>query len=119
VTNPKIIKLLESLKDATARGEVQWSDAGEGNAFRISTKDANLFLNKVSDDDQTESKFIVNIFSKSGSFSTSGPLIETVSFEAPQEVRLCAEIFELARRSVYKVDELIDRMISEISSRKR
>jgi len=46
-TSPKMLKLMESLRDATAQGRLQWSETVGNNLYDLSIKDATVSLSRA------------------------------------------------------------------------
>ena len=115
----KFILLLESLKSASEAGRVEWTETLDVNTYRVPFDKASVrvgqFYDYDGDDKNDETpKYQAVLTDEKGNWLE----VVTSKDDDGRYALLIMELFELARRSARKLDDLLDSLISNISTRK-
>ncbi len=113
--NPKFITLLESLKAATAEGRLDWSETFDGETYRVLLDNATVRIGHHEDDVVSRKYFEATLTDQQG--NPIEQLMSDYDDEGKYEP-LLRDLFELAQRRARKIDDLLDRLISNINSRR-
>jgi hypothetical protein len=120
--NPKFVQLIKSLKTATEQGRIEWSETVDEHTFRALLPNAIVRIAKVfnekmqlEDQDLNEPAYIASLV------DDGGEVLESVTSgqERGQHYVLLSELFELARRRARRIDDLLDRLITNVDSGRR
>ena len=106
--NAKFVQLLENIRDATAKGRLQWEDTIHEDSFRLVLDYAILRIGVSYDDGlerETYSAFLMN---------EAGRVVDSLTSEEGSR-ELLANLFGLARRSARGAEDLIDRMLGDLT----
>jgi hypothetical protein len=109
--NPKILRLIESLRDATLAGRLRWKESGVRNYFDLSIKDGAIAVS--SDLEEGQEEYFVGLRGDKGVF------IEREFFVPGDEgFDAARSLYEIVRRNAYHVDDIIDRVIADLETKK-
>jgi hypothetical protein len=108
--NPKFVKLLESLREATARGTVQWEETVDEKTFRVTRDYATVQIYWNIDDISVKKYYYADLLDQ------KGRVVESLEAESGSEENLLKDLFELAQRNARHADDLLDRMIADLES---
>ena len=108
----KIERLIQVIADNTANKSLQWATTPDEDAFRLASDTANVQIQKfeVNDDEMEQSltRRVLEIFNR------QGRLVEEYKPRDEIQVKAFDELFDLARRSAYDTDDLLDKLLEEI-----
>lgn len=106
--NPKFIHLLEMLSVATLQGRLDWSETFGEDTYRVALDKASVRIEKEADE------------YKATLFNEGNPVDELTSGDGdPGHIRVLKNLYETVQSQYeQKRDELIDRLILNVSSRK-
>lgn len=108
--SPKFRKLLEDLRDATLQGKLQWSETADESEFRVNFDYAMIRVGQAYSADG-------DTYVLSASLLTpKGRVVEQFTASGGMDYALLEELYDLARRSALKADDLLDRVISEVEN---
>lgn len=115
--SPKLRELLEALRNATAEGRVQWVEGAYEGIYKLSLKDATVFIEFVPSDAVARYRNSYSLMLK----NTEDEIVELqyLDDEDQPEYQLVQSLFEAARKSSPRFNEFLDRMIADVGSRKR
>jgi hypothetical protein len=106
-TNPKILKLIQSLIRATASGRLEWSALRGPNDFDLPLKQGGITIS--SDGMGKSEEYYVGLREE------KGRVIESEFFEEGDEgFEEARSLFLMVKRSALQVDNFIDSVISDI-----
>jgi hypothetical protein len=109
--NPKILKLIGSLLDATTSGRVQWSESGLRDIFDLEVKGGAITIS-VDLEDNGEVYFI-------GLRGEQGKMLESEFFAPGDEgFEAARDLYRLVRRNALHVDDILDRVIADLETKK-
>jgi hypothetical protein len=117
--NPKFIRLLRGLLDATQKGEVRWEQTISEKDFRVQLEGGMVRVGEVirsetDDDDEGALTPYATLIGRGG---------KTLEFAwpedlAPENLDMIKELYEAVRRQVLQVDDILDRLIQQVESGK-
>jgi hypothetical protein len=106
-TNPKILKLIQSLHQATASGRLQWSESGITDYFHLDLKQGGITVTGDSEDGREE--YFVSLRGEKGGVIQSEFFVQgDEGFDAARN------LFQMVKRKSLHVDSFIDSVISEL-----
>ena len=111
--NEKIQRLVSDLLAATETGRVRWEDTADENTFRTSLRSGMVQVGKSAAPPEEEGMDACHQVSL---FDRRGRLIEELTVPALKGWEELAHLFEAARRSARKTDEVLDQILAEIKS---
>jgi hypothetical protein len=118
----KLVKLLESLNQATIEGRVRWSESSSEGGFRVVLGMAELEIEreyaftalKDSKPESREYTYVVYIKESGGPKKT----LEVEFFDPKdQDYNLVKDLYSLARKDALNIDVILDSMIANIGNR--
>jgi hypothetical protein len=114
-TERRIQQLIGVLTQGTSAGLLQWQPTVDENAFRLASPTANVRVARSEGFNQeTGVPFIVLSLHV---LNDRGRVIEEYHPSEGREAENLDELFTLARRSACKTDELLDKLVTELSGR--
>ncbi|MCI0462618.1 MAG: hypothetical protein L0Z62_37180 [Gemmataceae bacterium] len=108
----QIEQLLQVLKEGTAERTLQWQTTADETAFRLASKTANVRLVKAERFDQEEQEAYWD--RALSVLNDKGRVIEVYSPTSIVECQEFDELFDMARRSAYKTEEVLDKLLDEL-----
>jgi hypothetical protein len=109
--NEKLRRLLQVVKDATARGSIEWTPASDGTAFNVVLGAATLEVDRDFDE---ENDAVYSVLVK----DSKNKIIEhEIFFDDPtgdEDFDLVEGLYDEARRGALKIDQILDSMISAV-----
>lgn len=81
--NEKFLKLLSSLRDATAKGRVEWSDTADEDTFQTILDRAVVQISKVYDEVYKKTEIVATLADPKGKRLAS---VATVDLDAPSSL---------------------------------
>jgi hypothetical protein len=110
--NPKFIKLLESVKEATSEGRLEWSEAFN-REYRTTLDEVSLRTGFEIGEEPGSLYYYVYLYDK------KDDILEALTSEDDQGKykMFLREFAEVAKRRARKVDDLLDRLIKSIGLR--
>jgi len=112
--NPKFVKLLTAIRDATAHGRVTWSETLDEDTFRVILDRAVVRIGREYDEYANSIHVVARLADKTGVVLDE---ISTANIEDDEVLSLLRAVYDMARSRVLKVDELLDSLISEVETR--
>jgi hypothetical protein len=110
--NDRIGHLINVLLRGTADRLLQWQPTADEKAFRLTSKSANVRLEMSAHfDPEAQEEYTVRTLSV---LNDKGRVIEEWSPDTPAEAQQFDELYNLARRSAYKTDEVLHKLINEL-----
>ena len=107
-SSQKLVALLQSLKEASARNRLEWVESLESGSFESKIKGARIAISE----EYGESGIIYFI----SLTDANQKAIETAFLKETDEgFELASDLYEIARQRALKVDEFIDRIISDVN----
>jgi hypothetical protein len=106
-TNPKILKLVRSLENATASGRLQWSESNLRDYFDLKMRQGII---SISCDlkNGSEEYFV-------GLLGDDGRVIESEFFTSDDEgFENVRGLYQMVKRNAFHVDEILDSVIAEL-----
>ena len=111
-TDERIKELIELLMLGTSNRKLRWETTVDEDAFRLSSPIANIRLARSEGFDQEANEpFISRSLTV---FNDKSRVVEAYSPGWPAEQSRFDELFQLARRSACKTDEILDGLIDQM-----
>ena len=110
----KIEQLVQIIFDKTADKSIQWMTTPDEDAFRLSSETANVRIVNGSEVDwrgEDCAKRVLEIFNE------KGRIVAAYRPRNDSQMRHFEELFDLARRSAYNTDDILDKLLKEISGK--
>lgn len=118
VMERRLESIIESIKSGTKKRSFLWEPTERKTEYRLRLKSGIINVDKwLSTSDPTS---VSHPMTDISFHNELGERIERLAFsklDSPDDYRKLAELHELARRSILKVDETLDRIFSEIESK--
>jgi hypothetical protein len=106
-TNPRILKLIQSLQRATASGRVQWSESGIPDYFDLDLKRGGVTVS-IDHYGGHEEYFV-------GLREEKGRMVESELFVNGDEgFEAARNLFQAVKRNAYHADTFIDSVIADL-----
>jgi hypothetical protein len=111
-TAQRIKDLIELLIRGTHARSLEWQSTADENSFRLTSPAANIRLTRSQEfyEGEPYMSLILSIY------NDKGRVIEQYSPSGASEDEIFDELFMLARRSAYKTDEVLEKLMYEIQS---
>jgi hypothetical protein len=106
----RIRDLIELLIRGTRKSSLEWQSTADENSFRLSAPAGNIRLTR-SEESYEDGVLLSRILSI---LNDKGRVIEQYSPSGASEEGVFDELFTLARRSAYKSNEVLERLMGEI-----
>ena len=110
VANAKFLELLDNLKAATLQGKLGWEETISEDVFRVVSDYATVEVGKDFKD-FSEPYYFARIMDRKGRD------VEYMTIPAGLKDNVLEELYGLAQRSARRADDLLDRMIAELSKK--
>jgi hypothetical protein len=114
-TNPKFVKFLETLRDATRQGRLDWSKTAEEDTFRVLLNQTIVRVGKSFDEIGDRTYYFATLV------DSEGETLEHITSDYDDDgahFELLKDLYDMARRRSGKVDDLLDRLISDLNKSK-
>ncbi len=105
---PKFIQMIEHLVEATNRGKLRWKPA-DAERFVLVLGEV-----EISVEEDRDINYSVSLYK-------GGKILELEAFsheENADQYKIVQSLWELARRSAFGVDAIIDQVIADVSARR-
>ena len=114
----KLVKLLQGLIEATARGRMAWEETYDESGFRTVTEHGMIRLGLEYDDDREESILIITLMDRKAKVGDEFRLHQNQAGGPDSTYMFAYNLFKLARRSARAADDLLDRVIADVETLK-
>lgn len=104
--NPKAMELIDTLIDSTNQGRLEWSKLPYEETYRVPLDREAVRIEKLED------YYVLSIFNEEGD-----QLEAVASRQGGEDYPRFEKLFELARQSSLKLDNVIDGLIKKIKAR--
>jgi hypothetical protein len=114
-TEQRIKDLIDLLVRGTRSSSLEWQTTADENSFRLTSPAGNIRLTRSEEVYEGE-PFTSHVLSI---LNDKGRVIEEYSPSGATEIQVFDELFMSARRSAYKTDEVLAKLMGEIRSQVR
>lgn len=112
MANERFMQLINELHQATLDGRVRWEETAKEGVFRVGLGDGLVRIQSGRDDEQT---LCVEVYL----LNDQGRVVDELrAWENGDHYNLLLDLYQKARSSALKIDEVVDSMLSDLKTGK-
>jgi hypothetical protein len=116
--NPKFVRLLQSLLEATQRGRLRWEQTISKEDFRVQFEGVIVRVGEHARSEEDDEKDLLTPYA-----TLIGPGGRTLEFAEPEDLEpensdMIKDLYNAVRRQVLQIDDILDRLIEHVEKGK-